>query len=66
MKSWKISVGLLFILALTVVACGGDDDNNANNGELTPVTLQLQWVTQSQFAGYYAAKELGYYESNAQ
>lgn len=30
--------------------------------ELTKVSLQLQWVTQSQFAGYYAAKELGFYE----
>jgi NitT/TauT family transport system substrate-binding protein len=30
--------------------------------ELTPVTIQLQWVTQSQFAGYYAAKEKGFYE----
>ncbi len=24
------------------------------------VTLQLKWVTQSQFAGYYVAKEKGY------
>lgn len=31
-------------------------------GELTPVSLQLQWVAQSQFAGYYAAQALGYYE----
>lgn len=31
--------------------------------ELTPVTIQLQWVTQSQFAGYYAAKEKGFYEA---
>jgi NitT/TauT family transport system substrate-binding protein len=30
-------------------------------GELTPVRLQLQWVTQSQFAGYYAALDQGYY-----
>ena len=29
----------------------------------TPVNLQLQWVAQAQFAGYYAAKELGYYEA---
>lgn len=29
---------------------------------LTKVTLQLQWVTQSQFAGYYAAVEKGFYE----
>lgn len=30
-------------------------------GELTPIRLQLQWVTQSQFAGYYAALEQGFY-----
>lgn len=30
--------------------------------ELTPVNLQLQWFAQAQFAGYYAAKDLGYYE----
>src|SRR5688572_20582725 len=28
---------------------------------LTKVTLQLQWVTQSQFAGYYAAVDKGLY-----
>ena len=27
-----------------------------------PVKLQLQWVAQAQFAGYYAAKEKGYYK----
>ncbi|MBZ0282680.1 MAG: ABC transporter substrate-binding protein, partial [Anaerolineae bacterium] len=31
--------------------------------ELIPVKLQLQWVVQSQFAGYFAAKALGYYEA---
>jgi NitT/TauT family transport system substrate-binding protein len=30
---------------------------------LTRVTLQLQWVTQSQFAGYYAAVEKGLYQA---
>ncbi len=29
--------------------------------ELTPVRLQLQWFTQAQFAGYYAARDLGFY-----
>jgi NitT/TauT family transport system substrate-binding protein len=28
---------------------------------LTPVTLQLQWLAQAQFAGYYAADCLGYF-----
>ena len=26
-----------------------------------PLTLQLKWVTQAQFAGYYAAKAKGFY-----
>jgi NitT/TauT family transport system substrate-binding protein len=30
---------------------------------LTKVTLQLQWVTQSQFAGYYAAVDKGLYHA---
>jgi NitT/TauT family transport system substrate-binding protein len=31
---------------------------------LTPVSLQLQWVTQSQFAGYFAAVDQGFYEEH--
>lgn len=30
--------------------------------DLVPVRLQLQWVTQSQFAGYYAALDQGFYQ----
>ena len=30
--------------------------------QLTNVTLQLKWVTQAQFAGYYAALDQGYYK----
>ncbi len=29
---------------------------------LEDVTLQLKWVTQAQFAGYYVALEQGFYE----
>ena len=35
---------------------------DTGEGDLTPVTLQLQWLTQAQFAGYYAALDQGYYE----
>ncbi len=38
--------------------CGGGDEG----GGLTPVTLQLKWLRQSQFMGYYAADVLGFYE----
>jgi NitT/TauT family transport system substrate-binding protein len=31
--------------------------------KLTNVTLQLKWVTQAQFAGYYAAAAKGYYKA---
>ena len=41
-------------LALLASACGGED-------ELTPINLQLQWVAQAQFAGYYAAVDQGFY-----
>jgi len=35
---------------------------SAFNGEPTKVTLQLSWFHQFQFAGYYIAKEKGYYK----
>jgi NitT/TauT family transport system substrate-binding protein len=47
--------------ALVAAGCGGGDDEAATEN-LTPVTLQLKWVTQAQFAGYYAADEQGFYE----
>lgn len=35
------------------------------DGHAAEVNLQLQWVTQSQFAGYYVALENGYYDEEA-
>ncbi|MEP4197700.1 MAG: ABC transporter substrate-binding protein [Aliishimia sp.] len=43
-------------LALGVTAGMAQADGHANT-----VTLQLQWVTQSQFAGYYVALDKGFY-----
>ncbi|MEG3614974.1 ABC transporter substrate-binding protein [Isoptericola haloaureus] len=50
--------------ALVLSACGGETEptESADGEELTPVTLQLQWVAQAQFAGYYAAVDQGFYE----
>jgi len=44
--------GMVAAFALTAGAAHAMDD----------VTLQLKWVTQGQFAGYYVALENGYYE----
>jgi NitT/TauT family transport system substrate-binding protein len=53
-------------LALTACSSSTDGDDSGNGGgssdELTPVSLQLQWYSQAQFAGYYAALDQGYYE----
>ncbi len=35
----------------------------AGSAQAEKVTLQLKWVTQSQFAGYYVAQEKGYYKA---
>ena len=45
------------IAALVVTACS----TGATKAPATHVKLQLQWVTQAQFAGYYAAVSQGYY-----
>lgn len=38
------------------------EDTGSETAELIRVRLQLQWVAQSQFAGYYAAKAMGFFE----
>jgi NitT/TauT family transport system substrate-binding protein len=67
---WLAVLGAAILMGLA--ACGGDDDEDATGGgattgamekEADKVTLQLKWVTQAQFAGYYAALEQGYYEN---
>ena len=44
-------------------ACTSKEDGNQASPEklLKPVSLQLQWVTQAQFAGYYVALTKGWY-----
>ncbi|MBS44635.1 MAG: ABC transporter substrate-binding protein [Nocardioides sp.] len=48
-----------------LAACGSDDAGSGSadggDGDLTPVTLQLQWLPQAQFAGYYAAVDQGFF-----
>ena len=62
-RKWALFAALgLVVAALAVVGCGGGDDDEAATEDLTPVTLQSKWVVQSQFAGYYAAVDQGFYE----
>jgi NitT/TauT family transport system substrate-binding protein len=52
------------VLAGAVWAAAGAGASPAKQAktEATKVTLQLKWVTQAQFAGYYAAKAKNYYK----
>ena len=62
----RLFVLFILILATLLTACSSDSDGDkittSGDGGLTPVTLQLKWVPQAQFAGYYVALEKGYYE----
>jgi NitT/TauT family transport system substrate-binding protein len=51
--------------AFTLAACTGPADPGTDDGDfepLTEVSLQLQWLPQAQFAGYYVALDQGYFE----
>ena len=58
---------------LAIAACGGSSNNDSSSSSSTAtsssstqkvkkVKLQLQWFTQAQFAGYFAAVDQGYYK----
>jgi len=50
-------------IAAVVVGAATNAGASTKSHKLTKVTLQLKWVTQAQFAGYYAAKAKGYYKA---
>jgi NitT/TauT family transport system substrate-binding protein len=54
-------------LTLLAAGCGGSSDEDTaaggGTGGLTKVKLQLQWVTQAQFAGYFAAVDQGFFKA---
>jgi len=51
------------VLAAMVAAVGGTAGTASASPKLTNISIQLQWVPQAQFAGYYAAQDLGYYKA---
>ena len=57
----RVVAGLVALLACAVAVSAAQARPHAR--KLDKVTLQLKWVTQSQFAGYYAAVANGYYKA---
>ena len=62
------AIAIVAASALALTGCsspsgsGSGSGSSGSSGALTPVKLQLQWFSQAQFAGYYAALEEGYYK----
>jgi NitT/TauT family transport system substrate-binding protein len=66
MNKWRLGLaGLALLAGLLLAGCGGGgkkESEGEGEGKAAKVTLQLKWVTQAQFAGYYAAKAKGFYK----
>jgi len=68
MKKKILALGLMVVMMGTMlIGCGSKtadtaDTTKGNDGQLEKVTLQLKWLPQSQFMGYYVAAEKGYYK----
>ena len=56
------AIGLTAALALSACSAPASEDGADVPDELTPIKLQLQWLPQGQFAGYFAAQEQGFFE----
>jgi NitT/TauT family transport system substrate-binding protein len=57
-KRWGFGAIALILLFFVISACSEKKDLNPPN----KVTLQLKWVHQAQFAGFYFAREMGFYK----
>jgi len=60
-KRWVLGTLVLAVAAAALTA--GTGAAAGHQAKLTKVTLQLKWVPQAQFAGYYAASLKGFYKA---
>ncbi|HZD87568.1 MAG TPA: ABC transporter substrate-binding protein [Gaiellaceae bacterium] len=58
-KRWLV----VALLAASLAAVVGTTSTASASQKLTKISIQLQWVPQAQFAGYYAAQDLGFYKA---
>ncbi len=63
MNRRHLALGVLALACTGLAIWGATASAAPKQQKLTKVTLQLKWVTQAQFAGYYAALAQGYYKN---
>ncbi|MEH6781784.1 MAG: ABC transporter substrate-binding protein [Rhodoglobus sp.] len=66
-KRRSLAAGAFAVTAAVLLAAcstgdGGDSGSSESADGLTEVKLQLQWLPQGQFAGYFAAADQGFFE----
>lgn len=65
MRRGLAAASVIAVAAMTLAGCAAPADTGSDSGDFEPITeikLQLQWLPQAQFAGYYAALDQGYFE----
>lgn len=62
MNVFRLWLAGVFKLISSVLAYADREGHVADTGKLEAVSVQLRWFHQFEFAGYYAAKEQGYYQ----
>lgn len=63
MKKKLLALGLILTMVMSMGACGGKSQNDAEKEKkLRDVTVILDYVPNTNHTGIYAAKDLGYYE----
>lgn len=63
MKKKLLALGLILTMVMSMSACTGNSQNNAEKEKkLRDVTVILDYVPNTNHTGIYAAKDLGYYE----
>ena len=65
MRRGLAAASVAVVGAIALAACSAPATESESSGEFEPLTsikLQLQWLPQAQFAGYYVALDQGYFE----
>lgn len=62
MKKQRIALGIILSMMLSLCACNADKPEEKSSGNLTEITMVLDWTPNTNHTGLYVAQEKGYFE----